>query len=143
MVTAAPLPASSSQPSPEENLIEAHEEGLLLLVPTLPADEDKNGKDLKREVEYELISIPKEVLRREIRQVAELYGTPRYDHPCSAGIVVFRIHKASSRRSRLPLPPGGHSTLRTLTEEDARLWRGGGRDPPGARLTWTAVTLTT
>ncbi|XP_063858816.1 uncharacterized protein LOC135099973 isoform X2 [Scylla paramamosain] len=78
MVTAAPLPASSSQPSPEENLIEAHEEGLLLLVPTLPADEDKNGKDLKREVEYELISIPKEVLRREIRQVAELYGTPSY-----------------------------------------------------------------
>lgn len=40
-------------PSSEENLVEVHEEGLLVLVPSLPADEaeeGKNGQDLKREV---------------------------------------------------------------------------------------------
>lgn len=48
MVAAAPLP----EPPTEDNLVEAHEEGLLLLVPTLPADGSvgKNGKDLKRDV---------------------------------------------------------------------------------------------
>ncbi|KAK4325287.1 hypothetical protein Pmani_004147 [Petrolisthes manimaculis] len=68
-------------PSSEENLVEVHEEGLLVLVPTLPAedadDDGKNGHDLKREVEYELISIPKDVLRREIRQIAQLYQGSR------------------------------------------------------------------
>lgn len=40
-------------PSSEENLVEVHEEGLLVLVPSLPADdaeEGKNGQNLKREV---------------------------------------------------------------------------------------------
>lgn len=48
MVAAAPLP----EPPAEDNLVEAHEEGLLLLVPTLPAEGsgDKQGKDMKREV---------------------------------------------------------------------------------------------
>ncbi|XP_050716960.1 uncharacterized protein LOC126998849 isoform X3 [Eriocheir sinensis] len=74
LVAAAPLPKEHA----EDNLVEAHEEGLLLLVPTLPADGsgDKQGNDIKKEVEYELISIPKDVLRREVRQVAQLYGAP-------------------------------------------------------------------
>lgn len=55
MVAAAPLPS----PSAEDNLVEAHEEGLLLLVPTLPADStpEKNGKDLKREVDASVLAV--------------------------------------------------------------------------------------
>lgn len=48
LVAAAPLPKEHA----EDNLVEAHEEGLLLLVPTLPADGsgDKQGNDIKKEV---------------------------------------------------------------------------------------------
>lgn len=55
IVAAAPVPS----PADEENLVEAHEEGLLLLVPTLPADNtgEKNGADLKREVDDSVLPI--------------------------------------------------------------------------------------
>ncbi|XP_063858815.1 uncharacterized protein LOC135099973 isoform X1 [Scylla paramamosain] len=138
MVTAAPLPASSSQPSPEENLIEAHEEGLLLLVPTLPADEDKNGKDLKREVEYELISIPKEVLRREIRQVAELYGTPRDTHQDTGNVIV-----SSQSTSYQPSTPNPHLDLTQLllsgTKQATGILGGLGQTLVGAKQVLSSV----
>nr|XP_027222472.1 uncharacterized protein LOC113814619 [Penaeus vannamei] len=69
-----PLPVSE----PEENALnEVSEDSLLVLVPTLPLDDhERSGQDLKREVEYEVISIPGDLLRREIRQVAQQYGPP-------------------------------------------------------------------
>ncbi|XP_045609487.1 uncharacterized protein [Procambarus clarkii] len=73
MAGGAPVPA----PPTEDNLVEIHEEGLMVLVPTLPiASAEKNGNSLKREVEYEIITIPKELLKREIRQISQLYGAP-------------------------------------------------------------------
>ncbi|XP_047470349.1 uncharacterized protein LOC125026018 [Penaeus chinensis] len=73
--TGMPLPALEAE---ENALNEVSEGGLLVLVPTLPLDEhERSGQDLKREVEYDLISIPEDVLRREIRQVVQQYGTPR------------------------------------------------------------------
>ncbi|XP_063614306.1 uncharacterized protein LOC134787475 isoform X1 [Penaeus indicus] len=70
-----PLPVLEAE---ENALNEVSEGGLLVLVPTLPLDEhERSGQDLKREVEYDLISIPEDVLRREIRQVVQQYGAPR------------------------------------------------------------------
>ncbi|XP_064088814.1 uncharacterized protein LOC135203111 [Macrobrachium nipponense] len=79
LTTAAPVPSPSPQPAEDsqENSIEAYEDGLLVFVPTIPADDkDKSGHQLKREVEYELIAIPGELLRREIRQISQTYGPP-------------------------------------------------------------------
>ncbi|XP_069941412.1 uncharacterized protein [Cherax quadricarinatus] len=73
VVGSAPVPA----PPAEDNLVELHEEGLMILVPTVPmASKDKDEKVLKRDVEYEIITIPKEMLKREIRQISQLYGAP-------------------------------------------------------------------
>ncbi|XP_071540032.1 uncharacterized protein [Panulirus ornatus] len=85
VVSGVPLPAEPT----EDNLVEVHEEGLLVLVPTVPMDEkEKDGKDLKREVEYELISIPKEALQREIRQVASHYSAPSDSAEDNDGLVI-------------------------------------------------------
>ncbi|XP_042236369.1 uncharacterized protein LOC121875753 [Homarus americanus] len=43
------------------------------------ADTGSEGKILKREVEYELITIPKNLLKRS-RQIAQLYGPPTNSH---------------------------------------------------------------
>ncbi|XP_068247330.1 uncharacterized protein [Palaemon carinicauda] len=77
LATAAPIPSQQSAGDATLNSIEAYEDGLMVLVPTIPAaDKEKSGHDLKREVEYEIIAIPGELLRREIRQISQSYLPP-------------------------------------------------------------------
>ncbi|XP_069941409.1 uncharacterized protein [Cherax quadricarinatus] len=86
VVGSAPVPA----PPAEDNLVELHEEGLMILVPTVPmASKDKDEKVLKRDVEYEIITIPKEMLKREIRQISQLYGAP--SSAASGGEPIFLV----------------------------------------------------
>lgn len=63
LITAAPVPIPD-----ESNLVE-EEEGLLLLVPTMAVDE--KGQPKKEEIEYELISIPSDVIKRTVREVTK------------------------------------------------------------------------
>merc|ERR1712215_356756 len=104
LALSAPLPRTA-----QEGKTLRTGKGLLLLVPTVPANDlnEPSGQPQKREVEYEVVAIPGEVLRREIRQIAGLYSAPNpAPAPAPAPIIDSGIIIQAS-------PVGGSAALGT------------------------------